>query len=483
MQGVSVARKLRKRQQGKVEQIVRSGMFDAIMVTIIMLNLCLVVLEAEQSAEDNVADWVPIANYLFLTIFVAEIVARVCVEGSRYFKHIGNWIDIFVVFTDVLCNLLQHFIGDTPSVSVLRVLRVVRLVRVIRTAPGFRELWLMLHGMGAAIKAMLWACVLMFIIHVIWSVISVEVLRPLAQDMEDCPVCATAFENVDSSMLTWFMLIFAGELWGEFAVPLMKKEPGTIIIFMSGFVVINLGLTNLILSVIVDKATEARFEDQRQLLQLKKDQAMKAKEALNKICQEMDADNSGWLTLKEIQQGYMCNAAFHNTIAVMDIGFDDLKTVFEILDEDKSGSVSYDEFCDQLHKMKTEEAQTMLTFIKHYVMDVATKVDETMELMHEPAFAHTRELHKGPRRKRMSTSTYLAADSRKTSFKPAAPILDIDDAIDVRPSTQSQEDEDDEEVLDIDAMNAEAAKCHMANKHGGMPAKYLRPGTFSNVPA
>ena len=46
----------------------------------------------------------------------------------------------------------------------------------------------------------------------------------------------------------------------------------------------------------------------------------------------------------------------HVALRLMDIERDDLRTVFVILDSDKSGSVTYDEFCDSLHKMKTEEA-------------------------------------------------------------------------------------------------------------------------------
>mmetsp|Transcript_46132 Transcript_46132/g.136327 ORF Transcript_46132/g.136327 Transcript_46132/m.136327 type:complete len:256 (+) Transcript_46132:1-768(+) len=246
----------------------------------------------------------------------------------------------------------------------------------------------MLHGMGAALKAMAWAVILIIIVLVIWSVISVEVLRVIDLDCVDATDCyqeevEKAFADVWSSMFTWFLLIFIGERWDDLAMPLMRKEPVTVLIFMSAFVTINLGLMNLILTVIVDRATEARFEDERQKVTEKKVEAERAKVKLRKICASMDEDGSGELTIEEIEEGYDSNEDFKNTLQLMDIERDDLRTVFVILDSDKSGSVTYDEFCDSLHKMKTEEAQTMLTFIKFHVEDVRHKVTEQLRILTE----------------------------------------------------------------------------------------------------
>jgi len=360
------------------------------MICVIILNMFFVVREADLRAQGDVPDWLETLNYIFLVIYSVEITARVSIEKRAYFYEVMNILDVTIVLVDVISNLLDTMLSalsDPPSVSVLRVFRAARLLRVLRASASFRELWLMLHGMGAALKAMGWACVLICIVLLIWSVIAVEVLRTITVDgCEDDPYChpeevAEAFADVWESMFTWFLLIFVGEKWPELAVPIMRQVPLTVVIFLSAYVTINLGLMNLILTVIVDRATEARFEDERQKVQEKKDEAVKHKHRLRKICEAMDEDGSGCLTLEEIELGFETNEEFYDTLQLMDIGKEDLKTVFTILDDDNSGSVTYTEFCDHLYKMKTEEAQTMLTFIKYHVEDVHVKVSEQLKML------------------------------------------------------------------------------------------------------
>merc|ERR1719410_1978179 len=50
----------------------------------------------------------------------------------------------------------------------------------------------------------------------------------------------------------------------------------------------------------------------------------------------------------------------------MDVNADEMGTVFNILDVDKSGDVDINEFVTQMHKLRTDDSHMMLTFIKHY---------------------------------------------------------------------------------------------------------------------
>mmetsp|Transcript_49864 Transcript_49864/g.154019 ORF Transcript_49864/g.154019 Transcript_49864/m.154019 type:complete len:167 (-) Transcript_49864:124-624(-) len=77
---------------------------------------------------------------------------------------------------------------------------------------------------------------------------------------------------------------------------------------------------------------------------------------------------------------------------IMDVGKEDLKVVFEILDSDRSGTVSYTEFVEQLHKMRCHESHTLLVFVKHYVSDVHRKVSEQLDLMKNDLLVKTTEL-------------------------------------------------------------------------------------------
>merc|ERR1719506_3602513 len=72
---------------------------------------------------------------------------------------------------------------------------------------------------------------------------------------------------------------------------------------------------------------------------------------------------------------------------LLDINQKDMSTVFSIMDEDKSGEVRYDEFVEELYKMKSEDSHTMITFIKFYVQEIQremrSELQNTRQLMAE----------------------------------------------------------------------------------------------------
>merc|ERR1712113_539523 len=88
------------------------------------------------------------------------------------------------------------------------------------------------------------------------------------------------------------------------------------------------------------------------------------------ICEQLDEDKSGHLSYKELAQGFHTHPEFASILRTMDISEQDLEVLFGILDTDGSGDVQYSEFVEQLHAMKHHEANTLLVFIKFYVMEL-----------------------------------------------------------------------------------------------------------------
>lgn len=180
-----------------------------------------------------------------------------------------------------------------------------------------------------------------------------------------------------------FLMVFIGELWSDVAYPIVRQQPLIGIVFMTAFCIVQLGLLNLILTVIVDGAAQARADDLDEQVEKKKQDCNVAREKLLQLCADMDNDDSGELGLEELAAGYQDNAEFASTLNLMDVGADDLEMVFEILDEDKSGTVTFTEFVDQLHKMKTQESHTLLIFIKHHVNEIREKVTQQLSLVRD----------------------------------------------------------------------------------------------------
>merc|ERR1719443_233282 len=127
---------------------------------------------------------------------------------------------------------------------------------------------------------------------------------------------------------------------------------------------IVVGLLNLVLGVIVDRAEEARDQDTEHQLRIKKIDAAKAKRRFLKMCQQIDSDHDGSLSLEELVSGFDKVPEFAHTLQLMDINTkEELTYVFLHMDADRSGSVTYQEFVDQLHDMRGKDLRTITTFI------------------------------------------------------------------------------------------------------------------------
>merc|ERR1712066_823809 len=123
--------------------------------------------------------------------------------------------------------------------------------------------------------------------------------------------------------------------------------------------------------------------DAEQKILDKRSDKLRARQRLLQVCADMDMDGNGELSFEEIVQGYKTNPEFSESLKLMDVGKEDLHTVFSILDSDRSRAVTYLEFVDQLHKMKTEESHTLLVFIKHYVGEIRQKVSEQLDIVRD----------------------------------------------------------------------------------------------------
>jgi len=132
---------------------------------------------------------------------------------------------------------------------------------------------------------------------------------------------------------------------------------------------IGMGLMNLALAAIVDKATDARKSNEEERLKLKL-------KVIRVLFSEMDADGSGSVGIEEFMRGLQDSPDFESALEVMGIRVEDIRTVFQMMDLDNSGAVSYDEFVDNLSKMKNEESFMILLYIKHFMLSMEMNLEE-----------------------------------------------------------------------------------------------------------
>lgn len=165
------------------------------------------------------------------------------------------------------------------------------------------------------------------------------------------------------------------------SVPIAERYPlaGMFIFFV--LVSVQLAVLNLILAATVDSAAEARQGTQHELALAKEELGEEAKVQLLRLCAQIDTDQSGRLTLEELLEGLEHNQEWHDKITIMGVTQDDMPIVFAIMDQDDSGDVDYYEFVEELYKMRSQDSNTMLVFIKYYVTEIRKKLQDQMMIL------------------------------------------------------------------------------------------------------
>mmetsp|Transcript_134937 Transcript_134937/g.262781 ORF Transcript_134937/g.262781 Transcript_134937/m.262781 type:complete len:372 (-) Transcript_134937:53-1168(-) len=107
-----------------------------------------------------------------------------------------------------------------------------------------------------------------------------------------------------------------------------------------------------------------------------KEEEERQKKTMVAMCTSLDKDGDGTLSLKELLGAYDTVEEFRHSMQILDIRKKELGDVYKMLDTDGSGDVSYIEFCEQLHHMRTSDTRTMLGFIKFSIVEVRDRVNE-----------------------------------------------------------------------------------------------------------
>jgi len=233
----------------------------------------------------------------------------------------------------------------------------------------------------SALRAIIFGTLVMAVIIVMWAVIAVSLVHPLNKQLveigvyNDCERCGRAFASVTEACLTFLQTCIVGDEWGQVALPLMEEFPMTTFLFVPALLSLQIGLLNVVAAVIVDRQAQARQEDEKLQHALHQEALMGSYGRLANLFMAIDKDGNGSMSLDELLQCYRKEPELREIFELMDVSEEDLGLVFAILDKDRSGDVTFQEFVEQLHFMKTVNGHTLLVYIKHYSAMISEKLD------------------------------------------------------------------------------------------------------------
>ena len=204
---------------------------------VILFNAVILGLETSATVMAEIG-WLIIAlDVICLSIFVAELAAKLYARGLSFFRSGWNVFD-FVIVGIALVPAGQ-------GLAVLRALRILRLLRVVSVAPTLRRV---VEGFVSALPGMGSVFLLMGIIFYIGSVIATKLYSATFPEW---------FGTLGASAYSLFQIMTL-ESWSMGIVrPVMEVHPQAWLFFVPFILITTFAVVNLVVGLIVNSMQEA----------------------------------------------------------------------------------------------------------------------------------------------------------------------------------------------------------------------------------
>lgn len=363
-----------------IAKAVKHTSFDIFFNFIIILNCATLGINAHGMVVDDYSDeaqrLLEISEQAFTALFTIELLLRLFVYGARSFSpvHPQNWGNFFDAILVVLTGIVPGYMLPLGSVifgyenqsdtiqafTVLRAMRLLRLVRVVQRVPLFHEAWLLLRGLTDSLRTLWWTCIVIFFITYIFAVFGLVLISRQLKKLQDQSDDLNEVDRLETILkLVGGLDVLMGSLiqvltmdsWNtNLMKPIVHYLPQSWLYFYAYIAFAVFVLMNLVTAIIVDNAVSKSRMDEDQALKEKEKEKRKGLAELEDLFEQMDTDGNGTLSWDEFK------AAFNDvTLArkwkLLDFGPEDCLEIFQLLD-DGSGEIDTGEFFDGLARMK-----------------------------------------------------------------------------------------------------------------------------------
>ncbi|CAE7591547.1 Scn10a [Symbiodinium pilosum] len=372
-----------KEEEPVKPKMVERTEFESLVGVLIAINSIVMGLEADAPDKRSVG-WVIVENF-FCLLWISEMMLKLWFYHLAYFKSGWNVFD----FCLVLLNIFETWvipslaIEDLDALGVLRivrVLRILRLLRLIRLMRLFKNLWLIIVGFRESLSTLFWVLMLLSVVVYVFAIF-LRLTLSCPEQFQHWIECDDYFGTMPKSMYTLFQIITLESWSQEFARPIVKQQPMFFLFFMFFLFLTTFGILNIIVGVIVENtlnAAKQNMELQERRLQRQLRQEL---ESIRILFEDADADGSGTLEKDEFIQ-ILVDEAVKNTLTRMEVPVDDPGTLFEILDPQGSGSISFPVFAQGVLRVKGPPTQLDMKTMQVGVAGISrrvTKVEQAVE--------------------------------------------------------------------------------------------------------
>mmetsp|Transcript_23628 Transcript_23628/g.43854 ORF Transcript_23628/g.43854 Transcript_23628/m.43854 type:complete len:631 (-) Transcript_23628:30-1922(-) len=327
----------------------------------IVLNAIQIGLGAEITSSTAKDVW-RVCDVMFTVIFAAEMIVALVALRLNYFYNPWNYLDFIVANIAIIDICLVPFMdGGDSGMSTFRVFRLLKLLRVARMLKVIPELMMVVEGLVASIRAMVWICLMMLMLLYAAGIFCKDIIGgsdagyPSYSEENIADEIVAPFNNyvyfgsVARSMNTLFNMVVLAE-WQEVVRPIYEHQPAMVIFFICLVFLGSFGVLNVMIGIVVEnttKAMAAQREDQE--LELQKTQIKLASNLADMVF-SIDVNSDEKISLEELE----AENAQELHVVLGDLGLPhgySLEELFVMLDVDGNGDLSKLEFVQGIMRL------------------------------------------------------------------------------------------------------------------------------------
>ncbi|XID90282.1 ion transporter [Paenibacillaceae bacterium WGS1546] len=225
-------------QSAGLAAFVRGKTFANLILTVVLLNAVVIGLQSYPEVEVAYSSWLRGLDLLFLAIFTVEIVLKIAVYRTGFFKDGWNLFDFAVVAASLI-------LVGSQFVIVLRILRVLRVLKTISSIPTLRRI---ITALFMAVPTIGNIAFLMLIVFFIYGVAGTAFFSELSPQF---------FGDLSKSLITLFQ-ISTFDSWTSIYRPIAEQAPWSLVYFVTFIFVAVFVMLNLVVGEIVNNAAKLR---------------------------------------------------------------------------------------------------------------------------------------------------------------------------------------------------------------------------------
>lgn len=196
-----------------VFDIVRSPLFDQIVVTMIVLNMIMLATLHARMTEDWVMAFT-FSDVVFTSYFTVELVMRLIAFGRvNYFRDAWGRLD-FIIVAFSWAGLAVDLTSDDPSNMVVNVLRVVRVMRSFKLIPKLHGMRVLISTLIYSLPALANVAGTMLLFLFIYAILGMNLLGNIKLQPDAEYNQYANFRNFGNAMLLLFRVL-TGDVWNE----------------------------------------------------------------------------------------------------------------------------------------------------------------------------------------------------------------------------------------------------------------------------